>query len=296
MKLKKKIDSNILVGYLMLAPFVVLFFAFTVLPVLSSLILSLTNYDMISTPGFVGLNNYLRMVSDDILKIVIKNTLFFACITGPVGFFLSFVLAWMINELPPRPRSVLSFLFYAPSIAGNVYLVWQVLFSGDSYGYINSLLLQIGWITEPVQWLKNSSYAMGVVIIVQLWLSMGVSFLANIAGLQNASPELYEAGAIDGIKNRWQELWYITLPSMKNILLFSGVMQIQSSFSAGGVMSTLVGYPSVDYCTDTIVLYLADVGTTRFEMGYAAAISVLLFAFMAISRILIGKLLSMTGK
>lgn len=296
MKLKKKIDSNILVGYLMLAPFVVLFFAFTVLPVLSSLILSLTNYDMISAPGFVGLNNYLRMVSDDILKIVIKNTLFFACITGPVGFFLSFVLAWMINELPPRPRSVLSFLFYAPSIAGNVYLVWQVLFSGDSYGYINSLLLQIGWITEPVQWLKNSSYAMGVVIIVQLWLSMGVSFLANIAGLQNASPELYEAGAIDGIKNRWQELWYITLPSMKNILLFSGVMQIQSSFSAGGVMSTLVGYPSVDYCTDTIVLYLADVGTTRFEMGYAAAISVLLFAFMAISRILIGKLLSMTGK
>lgn len=296
MKLKKKIDSNILVGYLMLAPFVVLFFAFTVLPVLSSLILSLTNYDMISAPGFVGLNNYLRMVSDDILKIVIKNTLFFACITGPVGFFLSFVLAWMINELPPRPRSVLSFLFYAPSIAGNVYLVWQVLFSGDSYGYINSLLLQIGWITEPVQWLKNSSYAMGVVIIVQLWLSMGVSFLANIAGLQNASPELYEAGAIDGIKNRWQELWYITLPSMKNILLFSGVMQIQSSFSAGGVMSTLVGYPSVDYCTDTIVLYLADVGTTRFEMGYAAAISVLLFAFMAISRVLIGKLLSMTGK
>lgn len=296
MKLKKKIDSNILVGYLMLAPFVALFFAFTVLPVLSSLILSLTNYDMISAPGFVGLNNYLRMVSDDILKIVIKNTLFFACITGPVGFFLSFVLAWMINELPPRPRSVLSFLFYAPSIAGNVYLVWQVLFSGDSYGYINSLLLQIGWITEPVQWLKNSSYAMGVVIIVQLWLSMGVSFLANIAGLQNASPELYEAGAIDGIKNRWQELWYITLPSMKNILLFSGVMQIQSSFSAGGVMSTLVGYPSVDYCTDTIVLYLADVGTTRFEMGYAAAISVLLFAFMAISRILIGKLLSMTGK
>lgn len=296
MKLKKKIDSNVLVGYLMLAPFVVLFFAFTVLPVLSSIILSLTNYDMISTPGFVGLNNYLRMVSDDILKIVIKNTLFFACITGPLGFFLSFVLAWMINELPPRPRSVLSFLFYAPSIAGNVYLVWQVLFSGDSYGYINSLLLQIGWITEPVQWLKNSSYAMGVVIIVQLWLSMGVSFLANIAGLQNASPELYEAGAIDGIKNRWQELWYITLPSMKNILLFSGVMQIQSSFSAGGVMSTLVGYPSVDYCTDTIVLYLADVGTTRFEMGYAAAISVLLFAFMAISRILIGKLLSMTGK
>lgn len=296
MKLKNKIDSNTVVGYAMLAPFVILFFVFTILPVLSSLVLSLTNFDMISTPGFVGLNNYLRMVSDDVLKIVIKNTLFFACVTGPAGFFLSFVLAWMINELPPKPRSLMSFLFYAPSIAGNVYLVWSVLFSGDSYGYINSLLLQIGWITEPVQWLKNPQYAMGVVIIVQLWLSMGVSFLANIAGLQNASPELYEAGAIDGIRNRWQELWYITLPSMKNILLFSGVMQIQSSFSAGAVMSTLVGYPSVDYSTDTIVLYLGDVGTTRFEMGYAAAISVLLFAFMAISRVLIGKLLSLTGK
>lgn len=280
----------------MLAPFAILFFIFTILPIGSSLVLSFTNYDMVSNPVFTGLNNYLRMVSDDVLKIVLKNTLMFAFITGPLGFMLSFVLAWMINELPPKPRSVLSFLFYAPSIAGNVFLIWSVLFSGDSYGYINSILLRIGWITTPIQWLKDASYAMTVVIIVQLWLSLGVSFLANLAGLQNASPELYEAGAIDGIRNRWQELWYITLPSMKSILLFSSVMQIQSSFSAGAVMSTLCGYPSVNYSTDTVVLYLADVGTTRFEMGYAAAISVLLFGMMAVSRILIGKLLNMTGK
>ena len=293
---KKGLNTNKVLGYGMLAPFAILFFIFTILPILASLALSFTNFDMVSFPSFVGFNNYLRMVSDEVLHTVTKNTLVFACLTGPAGFMLSFVLAWMINELSPKPRSILSFLFYAPTLVGNVYLVWSVLFSPDSYGYINSILLRIGWITQPIQWFTNSSYAMIIVIIVQLWLSMGVSFLANLAGLQNASPELYEAGAIDGIRNRWQELWYITLPSMKSILLFSSVMQIQSAFSAGAVMSALVGYPSVNYCTDTIVLYLSDVGTARFEMGYAAAISVLLFAMMAMARVVIGKLLNMTGR
>lgn len=296
MKSKNTLNTNKLLGYGMLAPYTVLFFIFTVLPILVSLFLGFTNFDMVSFPKFIGANNYLRMVSDEILHTVIKNTLIFACLTGPAGFMLSFLLAWMLNELSPKPRSVLSFLFYAPALVGNVYLVWSVLFSPDSYGYINSILLRTGWITKPIQWFTDSRYAMIIVIIVQLWLSMGVSFLANLAGLQNASPQLYEAGAIDGIRNRWQELWYITLPSMKSILLFSSVMQIQASFSAGEVMSSLVGYPSVNYCTDTLVLYLADVGTTRFEMGYAASISVLLFAMMAMARTVIKKLLNMTGR
>jgi multiple sugar transport system permease protein len=217
-------------------------------------------------------------------------------ITGPVGFMLSFILAWFINELGPKARSVLSFLFYSPALMGNVYFIWQVMFSGDSYGYVNSLLISLNVISEPIQWFSNPNYSMTLVILIQLWMSMGVSFLANISGLQNVDTTIYEAAAIDGVKNRWQELWYLTLPSMKNILLFSAVMQIQASFSVSGIATTLTGNPSVNYSTHTIVTHLTDVSGVRYEMGYAAATSVFLFLMMAFARIGIGKLLDATGK
>lgn len=282
---------------LMILPFLAVFFLFMIVPVFSSLVLSFTKYDMINTPKFSGLENYFRMfIEDKVFMIAIKNTIMFAVVTGPIGFMLSFMLAWMINELGPKTRTVLSFLFYSPALMGNVYFIWQVMFSGDSYGYVNSLLLSLNVISEPIQWFNDANYAMTLVIIVQLWMSMGVSFLANISGLQNVDSALYEAGAIDGIRNRWQELWYITMPSMSNILLFSAVMQIQSSFSASAVATTLTGFPSVNYSTHTIVTHLSDVSGTRFEMGYAAALSVFLFALMAITRVVIGKLIDSTGK
>ena len=284
-------------AHLMLAPFALLFFLFTILPILSSVVLSFFNYDMISIPKFIGVDNYQRMfLSDSIFWTSVKNTLVFAVVTGPIGFMLSFMLAWMVNEFNSTMRSLLSFMFYAPALAGNAYFVWMVLFSSDSYGYINSFLLNAGLISSPVQWLQDARYTMAICILLQLWQSMGVSFLANIAGLQNASPQLYEAGALDGIRNRWQELWYITLPCMKSILLFSCVMQIQSSFSASAVMTALTGNPSVEYSTHTIVSHLTDVGTVRFEMGYAATVSVFLFALMAITRVIIGKVVSFAGR
>ena len=201
------------------------------------------------------------------------------------------MLAWFINEFRPLVRSVLAFLFYAPALAGNAFFVWQIAFSADSYGYVNNFLLYTGFIEEPINWFRNVQYNTPVLIVVQLWVSMGVAFLANIAGLQNVNPEMYEAGALDGIRTRWHELWYITLPSMKSILLFGAVMQIQATFSIGSIITALAGYPSVDNSVDTIVSHLLDVGVTRYEMGYAAAISVLLFSIMAITRILVGKIL-----
>lgn len=281
----------------MMLPFLAVFVLFMIVPVLSSLVLSFTKYDMINAPQFAGLQNYFRMfIEDKVFLIAIKNTLMFAVVTGPIGFMLSFMLAWMINELGPKIRTVLSFLFYSPALMGNVYFIWQVMFSGDSYGYVNSLLLSMNVISEPIQWFNDPHYAMTLVIVVQLWMSMGVSFLANISGLQNVDAALYEAGAIDGIRNRWQELWYITMPSMSNILLFSAVMQIQSSFSVSAIATTLTGFPSVNYSTHTIVTHLSDVSNTRFEMGYAAALSVFLFALMAVTRVVIGKLIDSTGK
>ena len=282
---------------IMVVPFMVIFMMMVVIPIIASIVLSFTNFDAIQVPKLVGFDNYMRMfVSDDVFPIVFKNTLVIAVVVGPIGFLMSFVLAWFVNEFSSGLRTVLSFMFYAPSLVGNAYFVWQVLFSGDAYGYINNLLLSIGIITEPVQWLKTPEYILVIVIIVQVWQSMGVSFLSNISGLQNISRDIYEAGAIDGIKNRWQELRYITLPSMSSMLLFSAVMQISGAFSVRAVAQALAGYPSVQYAVDTIVSYMTDVGGTRFEMGYASAISVVLLLMMVIFRAIVGRLLKLVSK
>lgn len=281
----------------LLLPFAILFFLFTFLPVMSSIVLSFTSYDMLNTPKFIGFENYIRMfLYDDIFKIALKNTLIFAVITGPIGYALCFLLAWFINELPPLPRSIVSFIFYSPVLVGNVYFIWTYIFSGDTYGLANGFLLEYGFIKEPIIFLKDSRYALPIVMIVQLWMSLGTSFLANISGLQNVGVELYEVGAIEGIRNRWQEAWYITLPSMKSILLFSAVMQIQASFSVSGVATALTGNPSTNYITHTIVTHMEDFGSVRYEMGYASTVSVFLFVLMAVTRWVIGKLLNGLGK
>ena len=278
-------------------PFLVLFFVFTILPILSSVVLSFTDFDAVSMPKFVGLENYFRMfTSDEVLPVALKNTVLFAVFIGPFGFALSFFLAWIINEFGKSARSILSFLFYSPALVGNAYYIWQIMFSGDSYGYANSLLMSFGIITEPIQWFRNEQYVFVIIVLIQLWLSMGVSFLANIAGLQNIDDELYEAGAIDGIKTRWHELWYITLPSMKSILLFGIVMQIQSAFSVSAIPMALAGYPSVNHSVDTILSHLQDVGAERFEMGYASAISVLLFALIIITKQILTKFVNSVGR
>ena len=283
--------------FVMISPFVLFFLIFTIIPIVSSIALSFTSYDMLSTPSFVGLDNYRRLITSDVVfPITVKNTFIFAVVAGPLGFLLSFVLAWLVNEFTPTVRALLSFMFYAPSLVGNAYFIWQVAFSGDSYGYINSLLLSIGIITEPIVWLKDATYLMPIIIVVQLWQSMGVSFLANISGLQNVSRDMYEAGAIDGIRNRWQELRYITLPSMSNMLLFSAVMQIQSSFSVSAIAITLAGYPSKSNAVDTIVSLMQDMATVRYELGYASAIAVVLFIMMVTTRLIVGKVLSSVQK
>ncbi len=283
--------------FVMFAPFAIFFIIFTIIPILSSIFFSFTSYDMISAPKFVGLENYRRLITNDpTFMITVKNTFIFAVVSGPIGFLLAFLLAWLVNEFTPKIRAILSFMFYAPSLVGNAYFIWQVAFSGDSYGYINSLLLSLGIITEPIVWLKNATFLMPIIIIVQLWQSMGVSFLANISGLQNVSREMYEAGAIDGIRNRWQELRYITLPAMSNMLLFSAVMQIQSSFSVSAIAITLAGYPSKSNAVDTIVSLMQDMATVRYELGYASAIAVILFIMMVTTRLVVGKVLSTVQK
>ena len=280
-------------AFILLAPFTVLFLLFTVLPIISSIALSFTYFNMVDAPEFIGIDNYVRMFADDsVFFIAVKNTLIFALITGPLGYAMSFIFAWMINDFGRGMRSFLTMLFYAPTLAGNVFFIWLFIFSGDSYGLVNTFLMKYGIILEPIQWLTDSKYSMGVVILVMLWLSLGAGFLSFIAGFQNLNRECFEAGAIDGIRNRWQELWYITVPQMAPQMMFAAVMTISSSFAVGYQCMELTGFPSTDYSTHTILLHILDVGTIRFDMGYASALAVILFGTMVLMWKIISSALS----
>lgn len=284
-------------SYLYIAPYMILFFTFTVLPVLVAMFLSFTSFNVLELPDFVGISNYTRLLFKDSIFITgVKNTIILAVFIGPGGYLMSLISAWFINELTPKVRSMLTLIFYAPSISGNAFLIWTIAFSGDDYGYINSLLTRMGVITEPVQFFQNASYIMPLVIIISLWTSFGTGFLSMIAAFQGVDRTYYEAGALDGIKNRWQELWFITIPMMKPQMVFSAVMSITGAFNVGGIVTALCGFPSTDYAAHTIMNHLEDYGNTRFEMGYASAMAVFLFFMMIGSNKIVRKFLDTVGK
>ena len=284
-------------AYLCLFPYMIIFTTFTILPVAVSIFFSFTHYNVIQPPQWIGFQNYINMFTVDPIFIkVLVNTLIFAVILGPGGYIAALVLAWMLNELPAKIRSVVTVVFYAPSISGAAYTVWKIIFSGDELGYLNGFLLNAGLISDPIQWTTDTDYMKFVVIVVALWMSLGTGFLSFIAGLQTIDKGLYEAGMIDGIKNRWQELWFITLPSMKSQLLFGAVMSITSSFTISEPITNMIGFPTTDDEATTVIMHLMDYGTNRFDMGYACAITVLLFITMLYVNKLIQNLLGRLGK
>lgn len=282
--------------YLMMFPYLLLFFTFTVLPVIISFLCSFTDFNLLQfPPHWRGWQNYLSLFLEDTIFITaVKNTLIIAVIVGPGGYLLSFVFAWLINELPRVLRAVVTFVFYAPALTGAV-SIWALIFSSDYYGWMNSFLINLNIIREPILWLKDVNYILPIVILVQLWSSLGVNFLTLIAGLKGVNKELYEAGAIDGIRNRWQELWFITLPCIKEQLLFSAVIQISNTLGVGAITTALCGFPSVQYAGHTIVNHLTDYTSTRYELGYASAIATLLFLASIGLNSLIRKLIRKVG-
>jgi multiple sugar transport system permease protein len=284
------------VCYIFLAPYAIVFALFWIAPVVVSVFYSFTYFNILEPPKFIGLRNYINlMLGDDVFLKAMKNTFIMAAITGPIGYIFSFLFAWFINELPRYIRALVTLIFYAPSISGAVYIIWAIIFSGDAYGYINGLLLNLGILDKPLLWLTDPKYMMPVMLVVILWMSLGTGFLAFIAGLSTIDVTLYEAGLVDGIKNRWQELWYITLPNMKGMLMFGAVMAITQSFGVADVTVILAGFPSTDYAVHTVVNHLVDYGSLRFEMGYASAIATLLFLTMIICNTLVQKFLRRVG-
>jgi multiple sugar transport system permease protein len=284
------------VCYIFIAPYAVIFALFFIAPLVVSVFYSFTYFNILEPPRFIGLRNYINlMLGDDVFLKAMKNTFIMAAITGPVGYIMSFLFAWFINELPRYIRAVVTLIFYAPSISGAVYMIWAFIFSGDAYGIMNGFLMEIGILDQPTLWLTDPKYMMAVILVVILWLSLGTGFLAFIAGLSTIDVSLYEAGLVDGITNRWQELWYITLPNMKGMLMFGAVMAITQSFGVADVTMVLAGFPSTDYAVHTVVNHLIDYGGMRFEMGYASAIATILFFAMILCNALVQKMLRRVG-
>ena len=282
--------------YFFLAPYAIIFTIFFIAPVIVSIYYGFTYFNVLQPPKFIFLRNYINLIlADDIFLTAIKNTFLIAAITGPVGYIMAFIFAWLIHELPRGIRAIAVLVFYAPTISGQVYLIWSFIFSGDAYGYANAYLVEWGIMDNPVLWLTDPRYMMAIVIVVQLWLSLGAGFLSFIAGLNTIPADQYEAGYVDGVRNRWQELWYITLPNMKSMLMFGAVMAFTQSFNTADVTMNLCGFPSTDYAARTIVTHLIDYGSYRFEMGYASAIATVLFLVMYLCNKFIQRALSRLG-
>ena len=273
-------------GYVFLSPYMILFATFILAPVVMAVILSFTNFDTIQFPKFVGFLNYINLLTSDevFMQYVLPNTVKYALIVGVGGYVLAFLLAWALANMTKWPRTIFSLILYSPSMTAGVAMsvLWKIMFTGDQTGYINSWLMDIGIINEPIIWLTNADYLLPIVIIIGLWSSMGVGFLSILAGLLNVDETLYEAAAIDGVKNRFQEMIYVTIPSMKPQMLFAAVMQIVGAFQNGSVSAMLAGNPTPGYAAQLIVNHIEDYGFIRYEMGYAAAVSVALLLIVQV--------------
>lgn len=283
--------------YIFMLPFFIVFILFSVLPVVISMAFSFTYFNVLEPARFIGLENYFKLFLDDSLFVkALSTTLVLALVTGPIGYALCFIVAWMVNEFGPKTRAVLTLLFYTPTLTGGLSAIWLVVFSGDQYGILNGVLMSLNIIYEPRQWLTDTNYMLPTAIVIIIWMSLGTAFLSFTAGFRSIDGKMYEAAAIDGIRNRFQELWYITLPAMQPQLLFGAVMCITTSFGVGTVISQVFGFPSTAYKLYTLVHMMEDYGGQRFEMGYASAVAVILFLIMIIINKLAQSLISKVGR
>ena len=284
-------------GYLLMLPYLLIFVTFTVWPVISAIGLSLTSFNVFESPKFLGFQNYVQLFfNDSVFLKSMQNTFLLSIVVGPVSYFLSLFLAWAVNELRNPWKTLLTVIFYLPTLSNATFTIWLIVFDGDIYGYLNSMLIKSGFIADPIQWTRDPRYMMMVVVIVQLWVSMGTSFLTLRAGFNTIDRQYYEAAGIDGVRNRFQELWYVTLPMMAPHLMLSAVLAITATFTTETVATVMTGFPSVNYATHTMMHHMQDFATIRYERGYASAIATVLFLFSLTANKISQKLISKVGK
>ncbi|MFC5530502.1 carbohydrate ABC transporter permease [Cohnella yongneupensis] len=273
------------ISYLFIAPFLIAFIVFTIIPVAMAVGLSFTYFNAIEFPTFAGWMNYQSLFSQDLvfLRDVLPNTFKFALFVGPVSYMLAFLLAWLISQLPRTIRTVYALAIYTPSLTmgAAMVIIWQVMFTGDRTGYINAMLLRWNIVDSPILFVTDKDYLLNVMITVSIWSGMGVGFLALLAGILNIDRTLYEAARIDGMKSRLQEIMYITIPMMKPQMLFAAVMSLSQTLKAGDIGVQLSGQnPTPGYAGQLILNHVQDYGFIRYELGYASAVSVIMLLMM----------------
>lgn len=292
---KKAFKQDDKTAYLFAAPYLILFTIFIILPTIYAIYLSFTSFNMVGAPKWNNFQNYIFLLTSDeeFMKYILPNTIKFSVICGPGGYILSFLMAWCLSQLPHRLRTVLAVILYSPSLTAGITMsvVWKVVFAGDESGYLNYILMELGLIVEPIAFLQSEKYLFAIMIIVTLWGSMGVGFLAMLGGILNVNPELYEAAYLDGMHSRWQEIIYITIPQMKSSMLFGAVMTIVGTFSSGAIGVQLSGSnPTPNYSGSLVLNHIEDYGFIRYDMGYAAALSVvlliLIYVFSKVANVL----------
>lgn len=282
-------------GWLFMAPFVLALLIFGVIPVLFSIAMSLFSYNLYEAPIFIGLANFRSLFLEDAeFTLALKNTLVYAFTVTPITFVINFFLAWVLNSLRGGMRNLMVILFYIPqmSAGGALSLIWMYLFAGDRYGLLNHFLTSMGWITTPIQWTTDTDILFYVVIFIGIMVGSGMSFLTFVAGFQALPADMYEAGRIDGIRNKFQELIYLTIPQMKPQLLFSAVTASVGALAVADIPAQVAGFPSPGYAAHTVALHMRDYGFVRFEVGYSSAISVVLFALTFFTGYVLRKILA----
>jgi len=292
---KKAFTSKDVWGWLFMSPFIISLVLFGIIPVFYSLAMSFFSYNLYEPPVFIGLSNFRSLfLEDNEFSKAIKNTIIYAFTVTPIVFFLNFFLAWVINSFKKGIRNLFVVLFYIPQMTSGVAMtvIWLYIFSGDRYGILNYFLTSMGWITAPVQWTSNTEILFMVVIFIGIMMGSGMSFLTFVAAFQALPADMYEAGRIDGIRNNFQELVYLTMPQMKPQLLFSAVTSSVSAFAISDIPTMVAGFPSPDYAAHTIALHMQDYGFTRFEVGYASAISIVLFTLTFLTGFVLRKALA----
>lgn len=269
------------IAYLFMSPYILLFTTFIIIPIVIAFALSFTQFNGVNFPTFNAFKNYIYLFTNDtvFMQYVLPNTLKFAVVVGPGGYLLSFFMAWCLSQIPHKSRTILTIILHTPSMTMGVALgvLWIIIFSGSDTGYLNSILLNLNLIKEPINWLQDPQYLMSIMIIISLWSSLGVGFLAMLSGILNINSELYEAACVDGMRNRFQEIFYITIPMMKPQMLFGAVMAVVNTFTVGAIGVTLSGSnPTPQYAGQLIVNHIDDYAYNKYEIGQAAAVSVIL--------------------
>jgi len=275
--IKKRIKrKKILTGYAFLLPNITGFMIFTLLPVAASLFLAFVDWDILTPPKFVFLDNFIKLIKDKDFWYYLYNTFFFM-LGIPLGMAVSLAMAIALNQ---KLKGIVIFrtIYFLPVVSSMVAtaLVWRWIYNPD-FGLLNAFLRWIGVINPP-QWLASTFWAKPALIIMGLWNGAGYNMLLYLAALQGIPEDLYEAARIDGA-TKWQQFIHITWPMLSFVNFFMITMGIIGGFQAFGVQYVMTGGGPAG-STTTIVYYIYNNAFQWFKMGYASAIAWVLFAMM----------------